>query len=206
MGIVIAKQVGGIHVNRIAPGTTDRPPYTPVARAEQEKAIKALGEYIFSADAFEVPEELTRHLQRQRRGFGFFYRTEDPKLHSRALSAQSAVLSQLMHPNTMQRLTDSALYGGEYPAADMLLDLNGEVFGNDLLRVPSTFRRNLQIAYVERLVWMSYSPAYDPVAQGAALVALEDVKSRFGWIPDFLLPAEARAHRTAVRRLLDYAS
>ncbi|MEE4208955.1 MAG: zinc-dependent metalloprotease [Parvularcula sp.] len=207
MGIVMSKQVGGVYVNRIAPTVdSERPPYTPVPKREQKRALEALGEYIFASEAFAVPEDLSRHLQRQRRGFNFGYRTEDPKLHGRALSAQNAVLSQLMHPTTMQRLTDTALYGGNYSAAEMLVDLNDEVFGMDLLRVPSTFRQNLQIAYLERLVWMSYSPAYDPVAQAAALLALDDIKGRFGWLPDMFLPAEARAHRAAVRRLIDYAS
>jgi len=198
----ISKWVGGVFVERVEPGQDDTVPYTPVPKATQKRAMEELAEHVFAADAFELPEDLLQHLQRQRRGFNFFFRTEDPKLHARALGVQMSVMRQLLHPNTLERLTDSALYGNDYSAAEMILDLNDAVFGNDLMGVPNTYRRNLQIAYTERLVVIADSFGYDPIAESAALAGLQDIKRRFGFIPDFVLPVETRAHRAAIRKAM----
>ena len=204
MGLVVSKQIGGIYVERVAPGQDDTVPYTPVPIERQKAAMNAIADHVFAPDAFSAPGELIRHLQRQRRGFNFFFNPEDPKLHARALNAQQAVLAQVMSPNTMQRLTDSALYGNTYSAAEVIQDLNDAVFGNDLVGMPNTFRRNLQIAYTRRLVNMAYGFGYDPIAQSAALAGIDDIKGRFGFVPDFLLPMETRAHRAAIRHELNW--
>jgi len=204
MGIVMSKQIGGVYVERVEPGQDDTVPYTPVPKETQKAAMKALAKYIFAADAFEVPEDLLRHLQQQRRGYNFFFNTEDPKLHARAYGTQSAILSQIMNPVVMGRLTDSALYGNDYSAAQMIQDLNDAVFGNDLVGTPNTFRRNLQIGYTQRLVNMAYGFGYDPIAQSAALAGIQDIKARFGFIPDFVLPMDTRAHRAAIKHELNW--
>ncbi|MEM1410501.1 MAG: zinc-dependent metalloprotease, partial [Pseudomonadota bacterium] len=202
MGAVISKQIGGVYVERSDPGNGDIAPYTPVPAAQQREAMQALADYIFAPDAFSISPDLMRRLQRQRRGFNFYFNTEDPKIHGRVAATQSMVLRQLMNPRTMQRLTDSALYGNRYSAAQMIQDLNDAVFGRDLAGRPNTFRRNLQIDYTERLVRMATSPAYDPVANAAAFAGLQDLKSRFGFVPEFLLSLETRAHRAAIRHEL----
>lgn len=200
MGVVMAKQIGGVHVERIHPGQdSDVVPYTPVPASEQKRAMEALAEHIFAADAFDVPEDLVRHLQQQRRGYNFFFNTEDPKLHARALGMQMGVISQILNPQTMTRMTDTGAYGNTYSAAEVVQDLNDAIFGNDLMGVTNTYRRNLQIAYTQRLVRVAYGLGWDPVAQGAALAGLQDIKSRFGLMPEFLLPLETRAHRAALR-------
>ncbi|MEM1381748.1 MAG: zinc-dependent metalloprotease [Pseudomonadota bacterium] len=204
MGLVMSKQIGGIYVERVAPGQDDKVPYTPVPESMQKAAINALADHIFAADAFDAPEELFRHLQPQRRGFNFFFNTEDPKIHARVLGAQLSPLSQIMSPNTMLRLTDSAVYGNTYSAAQVIQDLNDAIFGNDLIGMPNTFRRNLQIAYTQRLVAMAYGFGYDPIAQAAALAGIEDIKGRLGFIPEFILPIETRAHRAAIRHELNW--
>ncbi|NRA30151.1 MAG: zinc-dependent metalloprotease [Parvularculaceae bacterium] len=204
MGINMSKQVGGVYVERVEPGQDDTIPYTPVPEETQKAAMKALAKYIFAADAFEVPEDLLRHLQQQRRGFNFFFNTEDPKLHARAVGIQSAVLSQIMSPVIMERLTDSSLYGNTYSAAEVIQDLNEAVFGGDLTGRPNTYRRNLQISYTQRLVNMAYGFGYDPIAQSAALAGIQDVKARFGFLPEFVLPMETRAHRAAIRHELNW--
>lgn len=205
-GVVMSKQIGGVHVERVSPDQQgDSVPYTAVPYLQQKAAMEALAEYIFAADAFQADEELLRHLQPQRRGFNFFFNTEDPKLHERVLGFQNAVLSQILNPQVMRRMTNSELYGNEYSAAEVVQDLNDAIFGNDLMGVTNTYRRNLQIAYTQRLVRIAYGFGWDPVAQGAALAGIQDIKSRFGLIPDFLLPLETRAHRAALRLELSFA-
>ena len=200
MGVVMAKQIGGVHVERVDPEQeSDLAPYTPVAASEQKRAMEALAEHIFAADAFDVPEDLAQHLQQQRRGYDFRDNTEDPKLHQRVLGMQFAAISHITNPRVMSRITDSGAYGNTYSAAEVIQDLNDAIFGNDLMGVTNTYRRNLQIAYAQRLVRMAYGFGWDPVAQGAALAGIEDIRSRFGLMPEFLLPLETRAHRAALR-------
>ena len=50
--------------------------------------MKALAKYAFAPDAFEAQADVLAYLQAQRRGFGFFGRNEDPKVHARVASAQ----------------------------------------------------------------------------------------------------------------------
>ncbi|WOI53777.1 zinc-dependent metalloprotease [Parvularcula sp. LCG005] len=203
MAQIMSRQIGGIYVERIAPGQTDAAPFTPVPAETQKDAMKALGTYVFSPNAFAVSEELAARLQNQRRGFGFGGGTEDPKLHGRVLNIQMGVIDHLLNPRVLQRMTDSAVYGGDYSASEMLLDLNTVIYGADLGGEPNTFRRGLQTAYLERLIYSVDSPVYDPVARAAILGAIEDLRHRLAGI-DFHLSAEARAHRKQLKRMLKW--
>lgn len=203
MAHVISRQVGGVYIDRTAPGQEGgmEAPFTAVPLERQKAAMDALGDYIFAADAFSESEELVRHLQAQRRGFNFFGGTEDPKIHARALGVQMAPLDHLLNPVVMQRLTDSGLYGNEYTPAAMVRDLNDAIFGGDLRGNPNAFRRNLQVAYLQRLVAIIDNPEYDPTARAAALAGAQNVRSRLGWF-EFGLSAETKAHRAQIKRTL----
>jgi len=204
MASVISRQVGGVYVNRQAPGTSDTAPYTPVPKATQKTAIKTLGQYIFAGDAFPLPADLAARLQPQRRGYDFGAATEDPKIHSRIFGIQMSAIAHLLHPVVLERMVNSSLYGANYTPGEMLVDLNEAVIGNDLKGSPNTFRRNLQIGYVQRLASIVNDPSYPPEARNAAQVAIADVKSRFGLF-DFNLSAETKAHRTQLNRILRQA-
>ena len=208
MGQVISRQVGGVYVDRTPPGQEGvfDAPFTAVPLARQKAAMKALRSYIFAADAFDESEDLVRHLQAQRRGFNFYGGTEDPKVHGRALAVQNSVLDHLLHPVVLQRMTDSSLYGNEYSAAEMLADLTDAVFGGDLRGNPNAFRRNLQVAYLERLTSIIDNPGYDPTARAAALASAQNVRGRLGGllggVMEMGLSDEARAHRAQINRTL----
>ena len=69
---VLSRYIGGIYVDRAVigqPGATR--PFTPVALADQKRAMDALAKYVLSPNAFDMPSGLYNHLQEQRRGFGF---------------------------------------------------------------------------------------------------------------------------------------
>ena len=206
MANVMSRQVGGVYVDRTPPGQQGvmDAPYTAVPLERQKAAMNALAEYIFAADAFNESDELIRHLQAQRRGFNFFGGTEDPKIHGRALGVQMAPLNHLLNPVVMQRLTDSSLYGNEYTPAAMIRDLNDAIFGGDLRGNPNTFRRNLQVAYLQRLVSIVDNPEYDPTARAAALAGAKNVRSRLGMF-EFGLSAETKAHRAQISRTLRFS-
>ncbi len=208
MGQVMSRQVGGVYVDRTPPGQEGvlDAPFTPVPLARQKAAMDALKTYIFAADAFDAPEELLRHLQAQRRGFNFFGGTEDPKIHARALGMQLGVLDHLLNPVVLQRMTDTQLYGNDYAPAAMVSDLTDAIFGGDLRGNPNAFRRNIQIAYLERLVAIIDDPSYDPTARAAALAGAKDVRGRLGGVlggvMEMGLSAETKAHRAQVSRTL----
>ena len=203
---VVSRYVGGVYVERGFIGQEGaETPYTPVAAADQQRAVQILADDLFAPDAFAASEELYRHLQPQRRGFGFFFNTEDPKIHARALAVQTYVLAHLLHPNVLERITDTRLYGNAYPLADYMDDLTDAVFAADARTNVNTFRQNLQLAYVTALtgvVGEDGDRAYDYVAQSAALRSLRQIQRTLRGKGG---NAETRAHTDHVRFLIDKA-
>jgi hypothetical protein len=179
-----------------------------VSLEKQQRALDLLDQYLFAPDAFEiVPDELYRHLQPQRRGFNFFGESEDPKIHARVLGIQESVLAHLLHPNVLERMTDTRLYGNEYTLATYMEDLTNDVFAADADGNVNTFRQNLQVAYVESLatvVGEDGDAQYDNLAQSAALQSLQQIEEM---IADKRgVNAETRAHTDHVLHLIESAT
>ena len=203
---VTSRYIGGVYVDR---AMVDQPgadqPFRPVSRADQKRAMESLAEHVFAPDAFEHDGSLYAHLQMQRRGFGFFSAPEDPKIHDRVLALQSNVLSHLLHPNVMKRITDSRLYGNEYPLSEMVADLTSAIFDADAGTDVNTFRQNLQIHYVGNLLRIlddEQSPRYDNVSKSVALSNLKQIDTiaqRQGG------NAESQAHRDHIRHMIKVA-
>ncbi len=177
---VASRYIGGIYVDRAVvgqPGATQ--PFTPVPRAEQKRAMDLLTRRLFAPDAFAMPDGLYNRLAMQRRGFGFFSQSEDPKIHERYLNAQRSILAHLLHPVTMQRISDATLYGSEYPLSEMMADLTTAVFDADADADVNTFRQNAQIEYISRLAEIveDEKDRYDYLSQSQALAQLRRVES-----------------------------
>ncbi|MCH8569356.1 MAG: zinc-dependent metalloprotease [Balneolales bacterium] len=203
---VTTRHIGGVYVDR---GFAGQPgsgaPYTPVAKADQKKAMESLSRNLFAPNAFYESHEVYNHLQRQRRGFNFFATSEDPKIHDLVLGLHRNALAHLLHPNTTKRITDSRLYGNEYSLTEMMGDLTAAIFEADLRSNVNTFRQNLQIHYVTRLAGM-VSPErnpYDSISRSAALYNLERIqnmmqnRSRGN--------SETRAHTRHIQRIIEFA-
>ena len=62
------------------------------------------------------------------------------------------MLLHLLHANTLQRLTDTQTYGGEYSVIEMLKTLTDGIFAADLEEDVNSYRQNLQVEYVDMLV------------------------------------------------------
>ena len=156
---ILSRQIGGVHIERALVGQAgDTPPLQPVSAAQQRRAMEALKTAIVAEDAFVFPEDLLQRLQLQRRGFDHFEleANEDPKLHAGVAQIQSTVLDQLLHPNTLQRIIDTSLYGNEYPLDQFLAELDDAVMTGDTDELdPNTFRQSLQIDYFRRLIKIS---------------------------------------------------
>jgi hypothetical protein len=171
---IVASYIGGVHINRAPPASIEGEPYTPVALSEQKRAMTVLKNNVFAPDAMLGDAKLFSHLQTQRRIFDFYGKPEDPKLHGSWHEQQAAVLDRLIHANTLQRLTDSRLYGNQYSVASMLIDLSDAIFSADRTSSVNTLRQMLQVGYINRLVLlMKPESPVDSVARAAALYQLQ---------------------------------
>ncbi|MDG1850324.1 MAG: zinc-dependent metalloprotease [Flavobacteriales bacterium] len=155
---IISRQIAGVHVSRAMVGQeNESKPFSPVSYAAQKKAMQALAKYGFAPSAFEKAADLYPYLQQQRRGFNTPYGGEDPKIHERVLSIQKAVLAQLLNRNVLNRMVNTSLYGNEYELAIYFTDLNEAIFEEDKKTAVNSFRQNLQLAFVNRLIRIAES-------------------------------------------------
>ena len=187
---VLSRYIGGVYVDRAMAGQQGgTKPYTPVSKADQKRAMKALRELVFGPDAFKAPGELYAYLQPQRRGYNFFFNNEDPRIHDLVMNIQVWPLAHLVSPNLLTRMNDSKLYGNEYPVNEYMDDLTDAMFEDDWNKSVNTFRQNIQTTYVKILISMSgvmedessqvsIFRAYDPIAEGNALHQLMKIRAK----------------------------
>ena len=204
-GNVFSRYIGGIYVDRAVVGQEGgTKPYTPVSLKDQKRAMNAIATYIFAPNAFDAPNNLYNYLARQRRGFNFRTSTEDPKIHSQVLSYQTAVLNHLLYPNTLQRITDSELYGNEYKLSSFMTDLNNAIFKVDISGNVNSFRQNLQLEYTNMLIGIltgKQSASYSNNAKFMALYNLKNIKTMA--VPSGDIASVA--HKQHLRTLIDNA-
>lgn len=202
-GRVASRYIGGVYVDRAVQGQKGAEvPYRPVEDAKQKQAMKLLRDYIFAPDAFAADPMLFQSLAIQRRGFFHYGGTEDPKVHGRAASIQADILAQLLHPRTLMRITDSALYGNTYNVTEVMSDLTDAIFQDDSRGAVNSFRQELQIMYVNMLISILGSNDYDFIAQSNAFSNLKTLKGAMArWRGD----AATRAHRDHIAFLIDKA-
>jgi len=201
----VSRFVGGVHVDRAFVGQKNASlPLTATPYEEQKRAMKILSKYAFSPTAFTPNEDVLNYLQKQRRGFSFYGSSEDPKIHEQILELQKGLLDQLLHHNMLRRLNNSALYGNEYSVLEMVTDLTKAIIEEDLTNDVNTFRRNLQIEYVNRLINLMKSKGdtgYDHLSKTAAYDNLmqirKNISRRYGY------SAETRAHRNYIAHQID---
>ena len=205
-GDVVSRFIGGVYVDRSTigqPGGTK--PYTPVSEKDQRRAMQTLNTYIFSPNAFDHPNEVYNYLARQRRGFDFFSGPEDPKIHDQVLSYQSRVLAHILHPNTLQRIIDSELYGNTYTLSEFMTDLNESIFMTDLKTDVNTFRQNLQAVYVTRLLEMVGGKSSDRFKIPAKSMAIYNLEKIHKMMQKPKGNTSSIAHRNHIKLLIQSA-
>ncbi len=104
--------------------------------------------------AFDVPEELIAICKFKEEVSTFLRQSEDPKIHSYTEAIQNNVLAHILHRNTLNRIVDSELYGNEYKLGTFMTDLNDAIFKADQYTNVNSFRQNLQLNYVGKLIDM----------------------------------------------------
>ncbi len=199
---ITSRFIGGVYVDRAMIGQEGATqPYTPVSLKDQKRAMDVLKKYVFAPDAFQTPDNLINHLASQRRGFNF-RTTEDPKIHRRILNIQQGVLFHLLHPNTLQRITDSQLYGNQYKLSAFMLDLNNAIFKSDIYGNVNSFRQNLQLKYTNMLLDMligKRKSSYTNNAKSMALYNLKRIKTMATNTGDIA----SRAHKEHLKTLIN---
>ena len=202
---VVSRFIGGVYVDRAMAGQDGgAEPYTPVSSEDQKRAMNALSKYVFAPNAFNTPNELFNYLAMQRRGFDLFGKTEDPKIHKQILTYQKNVLAHILHPNTLQRMSDSELYGNKYSLATFMSDLNKAIFNADIYGNVNSFRQNLQLAYTNQLISMltgKSKSSYPNMARSMALYNLKKIKTMSAPSGN----VASRAHKQHLRTLIDNA-
>jgi len=177
---VVSRYIGGVYVNRAMVGQEGyTQPLTPVPADYQKKAMRTLSNNFFAPDAITHMEPMYAFLQRQRRGFDGWGRDESPRIHEMLLSAQKRVLDHVMHPNVTMRITDTALFGNTYTLDEMMSNLTNAMFSDDIKGDINTYRQNLQVEYVERLIAASgleSSSSYDTITQATAISELRRIE------------------------------
>lgn len=193
----VSRYIGGVYIDRSFVGqNANSKPFTPVPLATQKKAMEILSKYVFAPDAFAGDEQLFPYLQIQRRGFNFFTNTEDPKLTAGYANLQSlAGLGHLLHSVTLQRITNSRLYGNQYSAADVLSDLTKAIFDADIATNVNVYRQYLQTTFTKAVagIMNPLNSFYDEVAKAAALNTLKKIKTKLATAVS--TNEETKAHR-----------
>jgi hypothetical protein len=209
MVAVVSRYIGGVYIDRSFVGQeAGAKPFTPVPLATQKKAMEVLNKYVFAPDAFAGDEQLFPYLQFQRRGFGFFAITEDPKLTNSYLGIQTGgALSHILHPVTLQRISNTRLYGNQYGVADVMNDLTKGIFSADINSKVNVYRQYLQTSFVKGLAAIADVKAlgnpFDDVAKADARYTLRKLKTTLATAvsPD----EETKAHRANLQFLIDNA-
>lgn len=205
----ISRFIGGVYVDRAVHGQQgSTQPYTPVSLVDQKRAMTALKKYVFAPNAFKAPKELYNYLARQPRGWDGFWGLsdgEDPKIQERTLGYQNRVLAHIMHPNTLQRISNSELYGNEYKLSAFMTDLNNAIFKPDVYGSINSFRQNLQIVYTKRLINMVTGRTANRFTSASQSMAIYNLKNIKTWVSNGTGNLSTKAHKNHIKTLISNA-
>ncbi len=174
---VVSRYIGGVYVERSNPQDPNRnEPYTPTPSEDQRRAMSVLSKHAFSSEAFPINSSLISKIQLERRMFDLRGEHEDPQMHKIILGIQNKVLDHILNAWTLSRITDTQLYGNDYSVYEVIDDLTEAIFLEDINSEVSSIRRNLQTAYVRRLIGILGQDYYDEFATAAAYKSLRDIE------------------------------
>ncbi|MFT3845953.1 MAG: zinc-dependent metalloprotease [Lacibacter sp.] len=205
MANAISRYIGGVQVDRSFPGQNNgSKPFTVTPVEYQKKAMAFLNKNVFAPNAFDADLPLLPYLQTQRRGFSFFGATEDPKHTSVVQNFHMNILTSLLNPVTMRRISNSGLYGNSYSVADVLSDLTAGIFKADIGGAVNIYRQNLQTEFVRGLVSIIESKTgYDNAAKSGAYNSLRKIRTM---VAAAVSPNEStKAHRSSLLFIIDKA-
>ena len=174
---IISRQIGGVYVNRSLMSDQNQIPYEVVSYKIQKESINILSKYYFDSDKFYLPANVVNKMQRERRSFDFFGKTEDPKIHNMILKGQKKVLKHFTNTRVLKRLTDSSLYGNTYLPSELFRDLTSSIFQESKSRKLNGIDQNLQNYFLKRLIMIFKSGSFDSPSISASLASMERIKA-----------------------------
>ncbi|MFM1930162.1 MAG: hypothetical protein RL387_1490 [Bacteroidota bacterium] len=197
-----SRYIGGIYVDRSTPDQhSTTKPYTPVPLAIQKKAMNTLGKYVFAPNAYEADAQVFPYLQLQRRGFNQG-RGEDFKATANLNALSTTALEQILHPNTLQRITNTRLYGNEYSVADVMSDLVKQIFDADINTNVNVYRQYLQGSFVKGAgQLLADNSPLDNVSKSATYYTLKKLRTKIANAVS--TNEETKAHRAALLFSID---
>lgn len=206
MSAAVSRYIGGVYIDRSFPEqNSGNKPYTPVPLATQKKAMEVLSKYIFAPNAFDADAQVFPYLQPQRRGFNQNGSGDDYRVTAVLLGHQTGVLAHILHPATLQRITNSRLYGNQYSVADVMSDLTKAIFEADIKSNVNVYRQYLQTSFVEITAGIvdPKNSTYDDIAKAAALNTLRKIKTMLNTA--ISVNEETKAHRANLQFIITNA-
>ncbi len=206
MSSAVSRIIGGVYIDRTLPEqNSGTKPYTPVPLAQQKRAMDLLSKYIFAPNAFDADAQVFPYLQWQRRGFNQPGTGEDYKITGSILAIQTnTTLAHILHPSTLQRITNSRLYGNQYSVADVMNDLVKGIFDADMAGNVNVYRQYLQISFVRGASQLvADNSPLDAVSKGAAYYTLKKLRTKISAASAG--NEETKAHRANMVFLIDKA-
>ena len=204
MTSTVSRYIGGVYIDRSQPEQkSSNKPMTPVPLAIQKKAMEVLSKYVFAPNAFDADAQVFPYLQRQRRGFD--QGQEDFKITGNFTQQQVfGALAHILHPNTLQRITNSRLYGNEYSVVDVMNDLTKACFDADINGNVNYYRQYLQTTFANGAASLigDKSPI-DDVSKSAARYTLKKLRSKIAAAQSG--NEETKAHRANLLFIIDNA-
>ena len=203
----VSRYVGGVYIDRTYPEQKSASkPYTPVPLATQKKAMEVLTKYVFAPNAFDADAQVYPYLQLQRRGFNQPGNGEDFKVTNSILALQvNGTLGHIMNSSTLQRITNTRLYGNQYSAADVMNDLVKGIFDADMTGNVNVYRQYLQSSFVRGLSQlMADNSPLDAVSKEAAYYSAKKLRAKLAAAPA-TANEETKAHRAGMIFVLDKA-
>lgn len=181
--VPVTKYVGGSYFYRDHKGDgSDRLPFTPVSANKQREAVQLFVEKAFSSGAFAVDAEMLNKMTPLRYSDWATSRSSviDFPIHEQTLGLQNALLRNLLDNGRLSRIINNSVRmpAGEdaYALAELFETLTHAIFSElDDDQSVDSFRRNLQRAYVQKLIAIMLnerpSPSVRPAPEDARSLA-----------------------------------
>jgi len=202
----VSRYIGGVYIDRSFPEqNSPNKPYTPTPLATQKKAMEVLNKYVFAPNAFDADTHVFPYLQIQRRGFNQPGNGEDYKITSNILSLQvNGALAHILHPATLQRISNTRLYGNEYSVVDVMNDLVKGIFDADINSNVNLYRRYVQTSFVKGAASLTAATSpIDDVSKAAAIYTLRKLRTKLSAAVS--ATEDTKAHRANLIFLIDKA-
>ena len=199
----VSRYIGGVYIDRSFPEQKSATkPYTPTPLAVQKKAMATLAKYAFAPNVYDQDAQVFPYLQMQRRGFNQG-RGEDYKVTASLNSLSTSAFDHILHPATLQRITNTSLYGNQYSVAEVMSDLVKNVFDADLSGNVNVYRQYLQTSFVKSGVQLLDNAALDQVSKSSLYYTLKKLKTKLATAT--VGNEETKAHRSAMIFLIEKA-